>query len=156
MSAVEFFCVRLADFSRWLLHEDLLLECFTDFWMRFLINFDVPLLSVISPNFLTWGSIKHLRGSFLRKRLAEFSRWLFPSESSILDVWQFSESIFSFSFCVVYRYYYLFSVIYFFILYSIALPYLFYCFNWAFLCHHLATFLKLGHFTAYFGQFLYY
>ena len=108
--------------------------------MRPLANFVVSLLSVISLIFLTWGSVKHLRGSFLRKRLAEFSRWLFPSESSVLDVWQFSKYIFNSIFALPCVYFQLFISLF-------CIP-LFYhtCFNffkWAFLCHPFWSWVTL-------------
>ena len=65
--------------------------------------------------FLTLSPIKHLRGSFLRMWLADFSRQLFPREGSMID--SFLNAFFnSILMLLYYQYYYSLSFIYFVIL----------------------------------------
>ena len=99
MSMVEFFAEKLADFSHWLFRKDLYLMCWPVSECTSYVNFDVAFWSVSSLIFLSWSLVKYMRGSFLRKWLADFRGWLFLRESFILDVAQFSECISECIFC---------------------------------------------------------
>ena len=108
------------------------------------LNFDVPLLSVLSHIFLIWGSVNRnsVAGYFSKCKFNVRCLTVFWMHFFIQFSLCFIISIIIFNYLFGYFIIPLFS-------------HSFNCFKWAFLCHHLASFHKLGHLAAYFGQFFF-
>ena len=100
------------DFGHWLFRKDLHPRFLANFWMYLLSQFCFPLLFVSSPIFLNWSPVKHLRGSFLEKLLADLSRQLLLRESSIVDACLLNVFLNSILMLLYYQHYHSFSFIY--------------------------------------------